>query len=344
MADDHHGPYVFKTTAEEEAEQQAKDERRDRRQRTLQLWFNGILTAATLLTLGVLVYQNYLLKRSNQIVAESVNESKAQSKAAQAQSVAAQAQVTQTQEQTRLLREQIDQGNKDAATARENVVANLELSRQQLRTAQEQTDALVRQLGVNRPQIGVDINPYEPPIRNPASPGQSCRPSNCQSVFTIKLKNVGRSIAENVRVYAGIAFAVAFAPGGDFDPVTQLKHQETVCAARPFYGQALLEAGQENVTTIIINIPQPRPNEIFPGDGFVRPFVFGCVKYSSDIIGYAYEEGFYYSMLFTVPNNPPRRAPFPDWLSRVDWDVKISLMPEWYGNYSRQSRLTQKQQ
>lgn len=78
MADESDNPILLKNAAELRAEQEAKDKRRDRRQRQLQLWFNGILTVMTIVTAGVVLYQNRILNRT-------LSEIERQSKAAESQ-------------------------------------------------------------------------------------------------------------------------------------------------------------------------------------------------------------------------------------------------------------------
>ena len=61
--DDHApgGPLLIESTAEKEARERAAEQRQDRRQRRLQLWFNGALMVATVVSVGIVLYQNRIL-------------------------------------------------------------------------------------------------------------------------------------------------------------------------------------------------------------------------------------------------------------------------------------------
>ena len=62
-----HGPdgsLLIETEAEKEARERAEEQRTDRRHRKLQLWFNAVLMIATILTAGIVLYQNYILDKS----------------------------------------------------------------------------------------------------------------------------------------------------------------------------------------------------------------------------------------------------------------------------------------
>jgi len=58
------GGLLIEGPAGHEARTRAAEQSRDRRQRTLQLWFNGALVLASFLTMGIVIYQNYILRRS----------------------------------------------------------------------------------------------------------------------------------------------------------------------------------------------------------------------------------------------------------------------------------------
>ena len=58
------GTLLIESAAERNERERAQDQRRDRRYRTVQLWFNGILMLATILTAGTVLYQNRILNGS----------------------------------------------------------------------------------------------------------------------------------------------------------------------------------------------------------------------------------------------------------------------------------------
>jgi hypothetical protein len=64
MPDNAGGPHLIETPAERTTREKTEDQRRENRYRRLQLWFNGILAIATILTCGIVLYQNRILKRS----------------------------------------------------------------------------------------------------------------------------------------------------------------------------------------------------------------------------------------------------------------------------------------
>ena len=53
---------LIETPAERNEREQAEEKRREAKQRKLQLWFNGILTFATILTAIIVCYQNRILR------------------------------------------------------------------------------------------------------------------------------------------------------------------------------------------------------------------------------------------------------------------------------------------
>src|SRR5687768_1907390 len=83
-----HGALLIETAAQKEARERAKEQRTDRRYRKLQLWFNGALMGATILTVGIGLYQNLIL---NDTLVEMRTQSGIAKTAADAARVAAQA-------------------------------------------------------------------------------------------------------------------------------------------------------------------------------------------------------------------------------------------------------------
>jgi hypothetical protein len=58
------GSLLIETPAEKDARERAEEQRTDRRHRKLQLWFNGLLMVATILTAGIVLYQNHILNNT----------------------------------------------------------------------------------------------------------------------------------------------------------------------------------------------------------------------------------------------------------------------------------------
>ena len=61
MADGSDGPILIESATEREAKERANEQRQDRRQRKLQLCFNFFLLLATVVTAGIVLYQNRIL-------------------------------------------------------------------------------------------------------------------------------------------------------------------------------------------------------------------------------------------------------------------------------------------
>lgn len=82
------GSLLIETAAEKEARERAEEQRTDRRNRKLQLWFNGALMLASILTVGLLLYQNHIFNRT---LTEMQTQSGISKTAADATTVAARA-------------------------------------------------------------------------------------------------------------------------------------------------------------------------------------------------------------------------------------------------------------
>ncbi|MSV34180.1 MAG: hypothetical protein EXQ47_01090 [Bryobacterales bacterium] len=64
MAENTSGPHLIETPAEREAREQTQERSRQNSYRKLQVIFNGILAAFTILTAGMVLYQNHVLNLS----------------------------------------------------------------------------------------------------------------------------------------------------------------------------------------------------------------------------------------------------------------------------------------
>jgi hypothetical protein len=64
VSDEKPGPIVFETQAEKKAREHSEEQRQDRRDRKLQLWFNGALMVSAIVTTGVVLYQNRILRQT----------------------------------------------------------------------------------------------------------------------------------------------------------------------------------------------------------------------------------------------------------------------------------------
>jgi hypothetical protein len=64
MTDRPNAPLLIESLAEREARERREEQETDRRYRKLQVWFNGILMLATTVTVGVVMYQNYILTKT----------------------------------------------------------------------------------------------------------------------------------------------------------------------------------------------------------------------------------------------------------------------------------------
>ena len=76
MPDDSDRPLLIDTPTEREKKQETEEKRRENKYRKLQLWFNGILALAAIITFGTVAYQNHVLS-------ESLTEMRKQSKTAE---------------------------------------------------------------------------------------------------------------------------------------------------------------------------------------------------------------------------------------------------------------------
>lgn len=104
------GPLLIESAADRNERERTEEQRRDRRYRKLQLWFNGILMVATILTAGIVLYQNRILKLT---LAETKNlaiAAKVQADAAVTQSAAAKASAEATTTAANATKRQADAG------------------------------------------------------------------------------------------------------------------------------------------------------------------------------------------------------------------------------------------
>lgn len=116
MANGQNGALLIETAAEKEARERAEEQRTDRRYRTLQLWFNGALMLASIVTVGIVLYQNHIF---NATLTEMRTQSGVAKTAADAARVAAQAtenQVPIQLGQLDIARDAINEANKTAET------------------------------------------------------------------------------------------------------------------------------------------------------------------------------------------------------------------------------------
>jgi hypothetical protein len=61
MTDDSNNPYLLETPAEKIAREQTEEKRRENTQRSIQLWFNGILAMFAIVTAGAVIYQGSVM-------------------------------------------------------------------------------------------------------------------------------------------------------------------------------------------------------------------------------------------------------------------------------------------
>lgn len=80
MKENPDGSFLIDGPAEREAAERAEEQRTDRRYRKLQLWFNGVLMAATIVTAGTVLHQNDIFYKG---LVEATKQSKAAMESAQ---------------------------------------------------------------------------------------------------------------------------------------------------------------------------------------------------------------------------------------------------------------------
>lgn len=186
MADDSNSPHLFETPAEKAAREQTEEKRRENTQRTIQLWFNGVLATFTIVTAVAVIYQGIVMH--DQLAEMHSNSDLTYHMALNAgnQAGAAKAQSEQAIKQTEKMAESLMKTDNLITQATTQATATNNLVNQ----AKRQTELAKTQLEFSeRPWVG---------IQGPIDVIGSIHTYPSAVNFAYDLKNVGKSVALGV--------------------------------------------------------------------------------------------------------------------------------------------------
>jgi hypothetical protein len=196
MADDSNSPILIESAAEREARERAKEQRKDRRQRKLQLWFNGLLLLATVVTVGVVLYQNHILNLT-------LNEMKIQSAISERAITQSEALAKMGMDHGELLNQR---GLTESRNA--NVVAHRAAS------AAEAANRLATESFRQEQRADLYVSAFtlarEPDETDP------------RTVVVLTLRNNGRTAAKAVHNFGSYGYVAGEPPPGDWDSMLEL--------------------------------------------------------------------------------------------------------------------------